>query len=344
MEERLWRGPLPSRRRLHHDRRRYFDHAEWVVPRAQKRGIGVLLAPAYMGASCGGEGWCVEMRANGVQKLEAYGRDVGARFGRFRNVIWMHAGDHAPVDGDLALAQAVRRGIEATAGKALHTYHYQPDMPPQNDTRLKRLDFDTLYSYNVGTIADFVLWARMRDAGRMPFVFVEGVYENEHESRPQDWREPFYATMLGGGAGFVFGNNPIWGFGRGWTGELDGPGSRALSIAARFFRSISWRALRPESGNAIVSGLGDPKQQGAALASANAAHSLVLVYFTARRTVTVAAGSLAGPVTARWFDPATGRYRAISGSPFQATGTVSFTPPADRVDGSSDWILVLTTA
>jgi hypothetical protein len=60
--------------------------------------------------------------------------------------------------------------------------------------------------------------------------------------------------------------------------------------------------------------------------------------------VTVAADNLAGPVTARWFDPATGRYRAIAGSPFPATGTLAFTPPANRTDGSSDWVLVLTAA
>jgi hypothetical protein len=319
----------------------YFDHAEWVVAEAEKRGIGVLLAPAYMGASCGGEGWCAEMRANGVDRLEAYGRKVGARFARYRNVIWLHAGDHAPSDADLALALAVRRGIEAASGRALHTFHYQPDVPPGNDDRLKRIDFDTLYSYDVGRIADYVRWARMRDKGVMPFVFVEGVYEKEYDSRSQDWREQFYTTMLGGGAGFVFGNGVVWRFGGGWASHLDGPGSRSLEIAGRFFRSLPWSRLRPESASAVVTGLGDPAVPGSAVAAADPAHGTVLVYFADRRTITVAADRMAGRFAARWFDPSTGRYRPAGGSPYPARGSVTFTPPAAHVDGTTDWVLVL---
>jgi hypothetical protein len=45
---------------------------------------------------------------------------------------------------------------------------------------------------------------------------------------------------------------------------------------------------------------------------------------------------LAGPrVNARWYNPRTGAYSAISGSPFTASGTQTLT------SSSGDWVLVL---
>jgi chitodextrinase len=44
---------------------------------------------------------------------------------------------------------------------------------------------------------------------------------------------------------------------------------------------------------------------------------------------------------ARWFDPTSGNYTTISGSPFPATGTRSFAPPGANSAGQGDWVLVL---
>jgi hypothetical protein len=48
--------------------------------------------------------------------------------------------------------------------------------------------------------------------------------------------------------------------------------------------------------------------------------------------------------SARWYDPTTGAFTAISGSPFANSGTRAFSPPAaNHADGFSDWVLVLET-
>jgi len=47
---------------------------------------------------------------------------------------------------------------------------------------------------------------------------------------------------------------------------------------------------------------------------------------------------LSGPATARWYNPATGTYTVVSGSPFANTGSRTFNPGA-----SGDWVLVLET-
>jgi hypothetical protein len=49
---------------------------------------------------------------------------------------------------------------------------------------------------------------------------------------------------------------------------------------------------------------------------------------------------LAASSTARWFDPTSGTYTAISGSPFSNVGTQQFTSPATiHADGTNDWVL-----
>ena len=49
-----------------------------------------------------------------------------------------------------------------------------------------------------------------------------------------------------------------------------------------------------------------------------------------------------GPAQAQWFDPTTGAYLAVAGSPFANAGPREFTPPAGtHADGATDWLLVL---
>jgi hypothetical protein len=60
------------------------------------------------------------------------------------------------------------------------------------------------------------------------------------------------------------------------------------------------------------------------------------------RTFTVDMSALSGPARARWFDPSTGNYIAISnGFEYDATGTREFTTPGERDDSTNDWLLVL---
>ena len=49
-----------------------------------------------------------------------------------------------------------------------------------------------------------------------------------------------------------------------------------------------------------------------------------------------------GPIRARWFDPTTGNYIAISnGYEYENAGQRTFTTPGSRSDGTDDWVLVL---
>ena len=52
-----------------------------------------------------------------------YGRYLGQRYRRFRNIVWFHGNDFQSwrIRSDTELVQAVARGIEAAASTHLHT-------------------------------------------------------------------------------------------------------------------------------------------------------------------------------------------------------------------------------
>lgn len=69
----------------------------------------------------------------------------------------------------------------------------------------------------------------------------------------------------------------------------------------------------------------------------------MIAYIPDRRTITVDMSKLSGPAIARWYDPASGKFRSIDGSPLPNTGTHEFATPGDNADGpgNADWVLVL---
>ena len=82
----------------------YFAHAEYVISKANEKGMLVLLAPAYLGYQGGDEGWYQEMSANGATKLRAYGQWVANRFKNYDNILWVQGGDYDAPDKTLARA------------------------------------------------------------------------------------------------------------------------------------------------------------------------------------------------------------------------------------------------
>jgi hypothetical protein len=58
-------------------------------------------------------------------------------------------------------------------------------------------------------------------------------------------------------------------------------------------------------------------------------------------TITVDMSKLSAAVRAQWYDPTSGTYSSIAGSPFANAGTQQFTPPGNNSAGDGDWALVL---
>lgn len=72
--------------------------------------------------------------------------------------------------------------------------------------------------------------------------------------------------------------------------------------------------------------------------------SLAIVYLPSARKITVDLRKFSGKVEAKWFDPATGKYAPIEGSPFANTTQGEFMPLEKNGGGDSDFLLVLSVA
>ena len=306
----------------------YFDHAAWVIGRAEALGLVVLLAPAYLGANGGGQGWYGEIAAAGPDRMHAYGEAVARRFAKYHNIVCVLGGDFDATDRRLVTSLA--EGIEAVLPDAIQTVHsdrgtntarYWPDA--------RWLAIDTVYDYD--NVHKAVL-ARSK-AATMPVVLIEALYEGEHGTTVQTIRRNAYGALLAGAAGQVFGNSPIWHFSaeglfspdRDWKAALDSPGARSMTTLQHLFRTLPWAQLQPDRQ-------GSPNFYSAALPDGSI-------------TITYGEGSRFPSRTkqaekALWFDP-------VSGRTTEATAPeagVYRTPADSNAGGDDDWLLLTGTA
>lgn len=128
-----------------------------------------------------------------------------------------------------------------------------------------------------------------------------------------------------------------------------------LGYQTSLLSGLNWQNLAPDTGHAIVtSGFGTCPTTGSITAvtcvtdaadsfTTGSAH-LAVAYLpgpSSLQTITVSLAKFAGSVTARWYDPTSGSFSSITGSPFTNSGTHNFTPTAANSAGNDDWVLVL---
>jgi hypothetical protein len=321
----------------------YFAHADWVLRQAAAKGFLVLLTPSYTG--CCGDGWYEEMVANGPVRLRQYGQYLGRRYRDFTNILWVHAGDANPPRKDLV--RAIAQGIRDSSPRALHTAHGAHTAALDYWQGEPWLRVNNVYTYEAVYAHALEQYARPE---RMPFFLIESVYENEHGATEQSLRTQAYQAVLSGATGHVFGNNPIWHFdARGifpapvtWQEALGSRGARSMTHLRELFTSVPWWELEPDMDNTLLTG-GLGPERDRAVAARSADRALALLYLPSSREITLDLGQLAGPeIAARWYDPADGRFSAVSGSPFEATGLRRFLPESPtNSSGFNDWVVVL---
>lgn len=321
----------------------YFDHAEAIVTLARRLGFLVLLTPAYAGYEGGNEGWWKEMVTMGPQRLRAYGRWVGQRFADHDNILWIEGGDYDVPDP--ALVKAVAEGIAESDPGALQTYNGAVDSRVDPSWREQPwYAVDNVYTYRRPVDAAA---AAYRDDTK-PFFLLEAHYENEHDATPLELRRQTYETVLSGGFGHVFGNNPMWHFdGPGifpgpsdWRSQLHSPGTVGMTQFARIFGAMAWWKLRPDAGDFL---LPDPSVADIAVAAVACDGSSAVVYDPSGSTLRLDLSALAGPATgAVWLDPVDGK-SITAPLPPHGTGEPLLHPPGPNAGGQSDWLLVISS-
>jgi len=317
----------------------YFSHAEYVIAEARQRGMLVLLTPSYMGYAGRETGWYPAMGRAGNTLLRQYGQYVAARFQDYDNILWVHGGDYNPPDR--TRLRAVMDGIQDVETGSLHTFHGSRGTSALGwaGTTEPWVEVNNIYTSKDTVIAEAQI--EYQRATTMPYFLIEAGYEDETAS-PTETRQQAWQAVLSGAAGQLMGQESIWPFVPGvWQSQLNTEGASTLIHLRTLLESYNWWTLVPDFANAFLTG-GVGTSAARAPAARAADGSFGIIYTRDVRDLTVSIGSLTGSrVQARWYDPTSGSYITISGSPFTKTASRVFRPAGTNARGKSDWVLVL---
>lgn len=328
----------------------YFTRAAAMLSLAAKAGMVVFLDPIETGS------WLTTLRSNGAAKAYAYGQFLGRRFRSSPNIVWLSGNDFQSWknSADDALVLAVARGIRSVDKVHLQTVelNYYASASRDDGRWRSLLNLDIAYTYGPTYAEVGADYARQP---ALPVILGEAGYEGEQNDptisfgSPQTLRRQEYWAALSGAAGQFFGNHFTWQFAPGWKDHLDSPGSVQLGYAARLMSAHSWFRLVPDTKHQIVThGYGEPRSTGSVDASnyvttaATPDGALAVSYLPAGGTLTVDTTHLKAGITARWFDPTSGRLVADAQGALPRSAAVTLTPPGKNGDGDPDWVLVLS--
>lgn len=348
----------------------WFDRAAAFVRRAGEHGLGVLVAPLYLGFDGGREGWWQELSAgaNTREVCFSYGRYVGSRFKESKNLVWVAGGDFAPPAGSEGEARAfeVLRGIRAAGASQPWTGHWNFDHQGGISTD------EALFASAMGLNGIYQYAQTWRHAARAyavtpprPSFLLESAYEREHpNTRLQPFRKAWWWSMLSGAAGVFWSNAFLWlcEAGRGthpasysngdgtvssWAAEMDSPGTGEMLHLHAFFEGIAWERLVPAgipSGGPELVTAGQGSGDSRIAAAATPENDLLVAYVppdgTGPRTFSVDVSRIRRPARARWFDPSTGAFSPVQ-SPLAASGSAELRTPGANGSGVNDWVLLV---
>ncbi len=312
----------------------YFAHADTVLAEAEKRGMLVLLEPAYMGYEGGEEGWYRDLVAGGPAKIESYGRFVAERLKNRANIVWVLGGDFNPPE--LATTDALIAGIRQVDGPApLHLPRRPQRHRSAGHGRAQALASSRQYLHLHGERPQAGL-AGLARVDPAVLLYRRPVRE------PDDGRPTGAAAGLPGRAVRCCGSGVR---GRKPVAVRPGLAGGACTVRVRRpFRSYGtcWRRFHgrtfgPTSKRRLLAS-GTESGANAAAAAIAEDRSFALVYLPTARTIKVRLSALAGPqVRARWFDPRVGSFASAAAN-VAAEGEHSFDAPGN---GSTDSVLVL---
>jgi hypothetical protein len=197
----------------------------------------------------------------------------------------------------------------------------------------------------------------------MPIIMSEGPYQKLPEYKwqvasNQVERSLNYRVALGGGFGGSYT------YGCDWLQNQTTPWDKYLNLGARphikFFSDLlknrPWWLLVPDyTKKFLVStnpdGSENIENDNYTIAAYDSVSGkLGIVYCTKQQTVSLDLSKMSGRVNVRWYDPTTGEYSNISGSPFSDKTLHKFTTPSvshhefntdNTPETSDDWVLVV---
>lgn len=346
---------------------KYFVHVDWVIRKAEEKGIFIGLLPTW--GDKWNKKWGVGPEIFTPENARVFGKTIGSRYKNSPNIIWILGGDR-PVETDLhrqiitEMAAGVREGDGGT-----HLISFHPtggNGSAQYFHNEKWLDFNMRQnghslSYTERyymTLNDYNL------SPAKPVIDAEPIYEdhpinfkpdqNGH-STSADVRRPLYWNLFGGACGHTYGHHSVWQM---WSPErnpvnrplmpwyeaIDQPGAAQMVYGRLLMESRPFLTRIPDN-SIIVTDRVPSSVPGAGsyqfVATRDMDGTYAMVYVPIGRKFSVRMDVIKGTeVIAWWYNPRNGEAKKIG--KYTNTGSQSFISPTPGEN--SDWILVLDDA
>jgi hypothetical protein len=336
----------------------YWDHVDFIVDEANRRGIYVGFLPTW-------GSWASPTGRNDVGVITAanaaaYGEFLGKRYGK-KGVIWILGGDRVP-DGFEGVWREMAKGIAIGVagredyGAVLMTFH-----PRGGGTSSTRFHNDEWLDFNMhqtghGLSEQVKPWDRLTKDYLLepakPVMDGEPLYEDHPlafraavngYSVDAHVRQRAYWDVFAGAFGHTYGNHSVWQMyapGRGpvngpivtWREALPRPGAEQM----RYVRALM--ESRPILGRVPDQSLVEDALDNSDKIVATRGDGYAMIYTAQGRKFSVRMGKITGAkVKAYWFNPRAGSAMEIGS--FENSGTKEFRPPAEGF--AADWVLVL---
>src|SRR5262249_27227351 len=254
--------------------------------------------------------------------------------------LWVIGGDFFPPTGSEGETRLhkILEGVKAAGATQVQAGDWSaPSLSTDEAAFASSMDVNAVYTYGTGGNGLTYSEARIgySHSPAIPAYLKETGYEAEGwiPGDPTSVRKYEYWAVLGGStAGGFYGHRDIWEFAtdswssgfpfghQRWQLSLDAPGALDWHRLGQLLGSLPWFKLFP-SGLAgmrtLVTAGGGTLGGSDYVAAASASDGRALLAYvpptgTGPRSITIDMAAMSGASRARWFDPASGEYRAIA--------------------------------
>ncbi len=336
----------------------YWDHVDYLIALAQKKGLYMALVPL----------WGSNVRNGSItrEKAKKYAAWLAGRYKDKSNVIWLNGGDVKGSDST-AIWNTIGSAIREICPEQLITFHpfgrTQSSEWFHNETWLdfnmfqsghRRYDQDTI---GPGYGEDNWKYAA-NDYAKIPVKptldgepSYEGIPQGLHDPSQPYWtdsdvRRYAYWSVFAGGCGFTYGNNAVMQFHKeddiessygvkdNWDVALNAPGASQMKYLKQLMLSRSYFDRTPAQD--LISGIqGERYDYLAAIKGRDYA----FIYTCNGNTMNINLGKMhLHRIKASWYNPRNGLFTIIGN--YKANGIKTFDPPGEKADGN-DWVLIL---
>jgi len=346
---------------------KYFAHVDWVIKKAEEKGIFIGLLPTW--GDKWNKKWGVGPEIFTPENATFYGKFLGNRYKNSPNIIWILGGDR-PVETDLQkqiirqMATGLREGDGAnhlisfhpTGGNGSSSSFHNEDWL---DFNMRQNGHSLSYTERYHQTADDYNLTPVK-----PVIDSEPIYEdhpinfdpdkNGH-SVATDVRRPLYWDLFSGACGHTYGHHSVWQMYSPkhapinrplmpWYEAIDQQGAAQMVYGRKLMESRPYLTRIPDNSIIVTSNVPTSVPGAGAyqfVATRDQDGTYAMVYVPVGRKFSIRMEVIKGnEVNAWWYNPRNGSAKLIG--KFANTGIKEFISPEQGE--SSDWILVLDDA